>query len=290
MVRDCSPPQARIAEVGQTPYCRPLMVRAATYVALVLWSIVFWTTSFLWMLMGAFLTVVLLVMGFHYRRVHVWCTAPIFKRCVQISLTRLRLHYHPDFDPEERSVFAQNHINLLDGHIASWAIPHAFSGLMNAWQFKIPIYGWLMSLSKGIAVHKGRRDRVLAQISEAARARKAMGMSVLVFPEGHRSPDGIIHKFRRGVFIMARDADMSMVPVAVKGFYDVNRKGSQIFHPFKTVDVFVGPQFSTAGLSDVEIGEFADRMQEWVRYCVEHGRFPEGEPASAAQPSAAVTA
>lgn len=256
------------------------MVRAATYLGLVLWSIVFWTTSFVWMFVGVVCTVLLLTVGLHYRRVHMLCTAPIFKRVVQISLTRLRLHYHPDFDPEERSVFAQNHINLLDGHIASWAIPHAFSGLMNAWQFKIPIYGWLMSMSKGIPVQRGRRDHVLQQISKAARERKAMGMSVLVFPEGHRSPDGKIHKFRRGVFIMARDAGLSMVPVAVKGFYDVNRKGSQIFHPFKTVDVFIGPQFSPSGTADADIGEFADQMHEWVVHCVENGRFPERVPAA----------
>lgn len=253
-------------------------MRAATYVALVLWSIVYWALGFTVMTVGTVLTVLLLVMGFHYRRVHVWCTAPIFKRCLQLGLTRLRLHYHPDFDPDERSVFAQNHINLLDAHTASWAIPHAFSGLMHAWQFKVPIYGWLMALSKGIAVHKGRRDKVLAQISDAARARKAMGMSVLVFPEGHRSTDGLVHKFRRGVFIMARDADMSVVPVAVKGLYEINRKGSHLFHPFKTVDVFVGPQFATEGLSDDGIGEFADGLQAWTACCVKNGEFPSELP------------
>ena len=264
------------------------MARAATQVALVIWSLIFWTLAFSQMMVGAVLTVLLLVMGFHYRRVHMWVTAPVFKRVVQLSLTKMRLHYHPDFDPEERSVFAQNHINLLDGHSASWAIPHAFSGLMNAWQFKIPIYGWLMTMSKGIRVQRGRRDKVLEDISNAAKERKAMGMSVLTFPEAHRTRDGKLQKYRRGVFIMAVNAGMSMVPIAVRGFYDVNRKGSWIFHPFKTVDVFVGPQFATTNVDSSEVGDFADRMRKWTLHCIEHGAFPDAELSKELLPTAKV--
>lgn len=251
------------------------MKRLAVGFGLAIWSIVFWSAAFSWMLVGASITLLLLLLGFHYRRVHVWVTAPIFKRVVQISLTRLQVHYHPEFDPSVRGVFAQNHINLLDGHVASWAIPHAFSGLMNAWQFNIPIYGWLMRMSKGIAVRKGRRDKVLEEISAAARERKEMGMSVLVFPEGHRTKDGRVGGFRRGVFAMARGADMPVVPIAVRGMYDVNRKGTTIFHPLRRVDVFVGPQIPVPPEDVEDIGAFADRVRDWIVRAIADGRMPE---------------
>lgn len=252
---------------------------------LVLWSLVFWSTAFVWMLVGALLSILLLVVGVPYPKVHMWVTAPIFKRCVQLSLTRMHLHYHPDFDPERPSVFGQNHVNLLDGHLASWAIPHAFSGLMNSWQFKIPIYGWLMAMSKGIPVKRGRRDETIKQISEEARKRREIGMSVLTFPEGHRTADGSVRPFRRGVFLMARNAGYPFVPIAAKGMYDVNRKGTSVFFPFQRVDVFVGPQFETEGLSDAEIGELANKLREWSVHCLEHGRWPDAEPAP--EPAAA---
>ena len=138
---------------------------------LAVFSLAFWTLAFSWMLVGATLTFVFLLLRVPYQRVHMWITAPIFVGVVPLALTRVRIHYHPGFDPERRSVFTQNHINLLDGHLASAAIPHAFSGLMNAWQFKIPIYGWLMSMSKGIPVHRGRRDETIKSISEAKHAK-----------------------------------------------------------------------------------------------------------------------
>lgn len=240
-----------------------------------LFTLVFWPLGFAVLLVGALSTLLLLLLRFPYQRVHMWVTAPVFGSCVPLSLTRMRVHYHPAFDPEQRAVYVQNHINLLDGMVASVVIPHAFSGLMNAWQFKIPIYGWLMTMSKGIPVHRGRRDETMTAISEAARERKRIGMSVLTFPEGHRSADGKVGRFRRGVFLMARNAQMPVVPIAVRGMFEVNRKGSTLFHPGRTVDVFVGPQFDTAGLDDQELTEFAERMRTFMAHCIEHGVWPE---------------
>jgi 1-acyl-sn-glycerol-3-phosphate acyltransferase len=254
-------------------------VSALRRAGLILFSLWAWSGGFAWMLVGATITLLMLVVGLPYQRVHLWVTAPMFVHVVRVfSAARVRVHYHPGFDPEQRSVFLQNHVNLLDGHLASAAIPHAFSGLMNAWQFHIPIYGWLMRLSKGIGVRRTGRERIIIELSEAARERKRIGMSVLTFPEGHRTIDGKVHAFRRGVFLMARNADMPVVPVAAHGFFEVNRKGSFLIHPWRRVDVFVGPQFPTTGLSDAEVGELASRMQELVAYAVEHGRWPESLP------------
>jgi 1-acyl-sn-glycerol-3-phosphate acyltransferase len=103
-------------------------------------------------------------------------------------------------------------------------------------------------------------------------------MSVLTFPEGHRTRTGRPGPFKRGVFLMARNAGMSVVPIAVKGLYEANNKNmGWIFHPFKTVDVFLGPQFSTVGLDNEQVGELADRLRTWIDDCVRHGAFPELE-------------
>lgn len=245
-------------------------------IGLVLFSTWVWAGSFSWMLVGAIGTIALRLVGFPYQKVHGWVTAPLFVHVPKyFAFARVRVHYHPGFDPERRSVFTQNHINLLDGHVASAAIPHAFSGLMNAWQFKIPIYGWLMSLSKGIPVRRTGRERIIAELSAAARQRKEIGMSVLTFPEGHRTTDGKVHAYKRGVFMMARNAGMPMVPIAVAGMYGVNRKGSLVFHPFQRVDVYVGPQHETEGLDDAALGRLAERLQRATVHAITHGRWPD---------------
>lgn len=260
---------------SRRPYA-PALVSPLRQLGLALFSTWAWLGGFSWMLVGATGTMLLRVVGVPYQRVHGWVTAPMFVQVVTVfAAARVRVHYHPEFDPTRRSVFTQNHINLLDGHLASAAIPHAFSGLMNAWQFHIPIYGWLMRLSKGIAVHKSRRDKLVEQLSDAARERKRIGMSILTFPEGHRTLDGKVRSFRRGVFLMARNAEMPVVPIAVHGFYEVNRKGSLTIHPLRRVDVFVGPQHETAGLDDEGIGALATRLHALTAHAVEHGAWPE---------------
>ncbi len=228
------------------------------------------------MFVGAVLSIALRLLGVPYQRVHMWVTSPMFAACVPLTLTRLRVHHHPGFDPEQRSIYVQNHVNLIDGMVATCVIPHAFSGLMNAWQFKLPIYGWMMMVSKGIAVDRScPREETIRKLSEAANERRRIGMSVLTFPEGHRTKDGDIQHFRRGVFVMARNAQMPVVPIIVKGMYEVNRKGSMLFFPGKTVDVFVGPQIDTSGLSDDEVPQFAERVRQFMQHPFEHGEWPE---------------
>lgn len=246
--------------------------------ALAVFSFWVWASGFAWMSVGVLATIALRLLGVPYQKVHVWVTAPMFSSCVRLATIRLRVHYHPRFDRERRSVFCQNHINLLDGHVASAAIPHAFSGLMHAWQFKIPIYGWLMTLSKGIPVHEGHKTSVIDEISRAARNRRDIGMSVLTFPEGHRTLTGRTGPFRRGVFLMARNAEMPVVPLAVRGLYAANNKTMGLrFAPFQRVDVFVGPQFETTGKDDKDIAALADRLRAYVQTVLDTGEFPRDE-------------
>ncbi len=238
--------------------------------------------------LGAFWTMLLLVLRVPYQRVHGWVTAPLFGFTVPAATIRCRVHYHPDFDPEVRSIFGQNHINLLDGMVAARVIPHAFSGLMNAWQFKIPVYGWLMSLSKGIPVDTTRRETLIQDISDAARNRKEIGMSVLTFPEGHRTMTGEVGQFKHGVFLMARNAEMPFVPIAVKGLYEVNNKNmGWLFAPFRRVDVFVGPQFATSDLDSESTAAFAKRMRQYLVSCIDNGAFPPTESQAEAMPERA---
>lgn len=233
----------------------------------IIFSIGVWTISFLWMAVLAIVTMILIPF-FPYRRVHRWVPAPGFALIPRFTLSRLKITYDPNFDPKRLSVFCFNHTNLLDAHVASAAIPHAFCGLMNAWQFHIPFYGWLMRVSKGIPVHRRSWRSIQENITQEAGKRKELGLSVLVFPEAHRTRDGKVHTFHKGVFLMARDAGYPVVPAAVRGSFGVNRKGSFLFKPGR-IDVRIGPQFETAGLSDHEISELAQKFQGIVRAFVE---------------------
>jgi len=235
-----------------------------------------WSSGFAWMLVGVALTMPPLVVGVPYTTVHPLITGRIFASCAWLATLRVKVHYHPDHDRARPSVYVQNHVNLLDGHIAAHAIPHAFSGLMNSWQFKIPIYGWLMRLSKGIPVRSKRagdeQGSIVGEISVEARKRKDIGMSILTFPEGHRTLTGRTRQFKSGAFFMAQNAGMPVVPIATRGLYEANNKNmGWSFNAFRKVDVFVGPQFDLQGLEQRDVIRVAHAMRDYVQGCLDTG-------------------
>ena len=211
-----------------------------------------------------------------FRDFHRQFAAPGMAACIKLTGARVKAHYHPDLKPERPSVYLLNHVNVMDGHLASWVIPTPFCGLMLAWHFKIPAYGWMMRMSEGIAVYPRSEGRT-GEITAQARDRVAKGLSILAFPEAHRTMDGRTREFRRGVFYMARDAGMPVVPMAARGMYDVKRKGSWKFTPGE-IEVYVGRQYETEGLDDDGVRDLADEMHGIVDGWVEHRRTPMGEP------------
>lgn len=79
-----------------------------------------------------------------------------FECILYFTCSRKEVIYHPGFDPNRVSLYCQNHVSILDAFVASAAIPSPFCGIMQAWQFKIPIYGWIMKLSGGIGIYRNQ--------------------------------------------------------------------------------------------------------------------------------------
>lgn len=63
---------------------------------------------------------------------------------------------------------------------------------------------------------------------ETAEKQLAGGMSVVVFPEGSRTPDGRMHAFRRGAYQLAMEFGLPVVPVTIDGSYDIMPRGSKL--------------------------------------------------------------
>ncbi|MGH8011236.1 MAG: AMP-binding protein, partial [Candidatus Binataceae bacterium] len=74
------------------------------------------------------------------------------------------------------------------------------------------------------------RERAQLESLEDALSELAAGRSVLMFPEGTRSPDGAVHEFRSGVGYLALHGGCDVLPIHIAGTYDVLGKGGLIPH------------------------------------------------------------
>ncbi len=183
----------------------------------------------------------------------------------QVALTgsRWRAVVHPDVDPKAVYLFAQNHTNHFDHVTLYAATPHFKQGVELESHFDYPFYGWFMKARGTIPVRPGSRGQT-PEILQGFRAEVAKGHSILAFPEGTRTPDGRVGRFRTGTFFIARDLGIPIVPVAVTGMYEVMRKGSYLLRPGRDVTVYVEKPIPTLGLSDDEIPALAAKTQRVV--------------------------
>jgi 1-acyl-sn-glycerol-3-phosphate acyltransferase len=231
-------------------------------------AVAVWILALAWMLILPLVVLPLLIFTRFEKIQHIW-PQPQIGWTLRLTLSRIRIEYDPAFDPRRVSVFIHNHTSMLDAHVACAAIPQPFCGLENAAHLNVPGYGWLMRLANAIPVHP-RRSSSYNEIAEACKERASRGISVLTFPEGHRTLDGKLRSFRRGSFFMARDAGIPIVPIAVRGLYGVLPKGTWVFIPGR-IDVYVGPQIELEGRSDEEVEALVEQVRRTMIGFVEHG-------------------
>jgi len=133
----------------------------------------------------------------------------------------------------------------------------------------VPLLGWAIRLGGHIPIDRGNAFRARRSLDAAARRIRG-GTSVVVFPEGTRSPDGAVRRFKRGSFGLAIEAGVAIVPVSLVGVKSVVPRGLTSLRP-GLVRVRMHPPVPVAGRSPDE----AEALAEEVRRIVAAGCHPE---------------
>ena len=120
-------------------------------------------------------------------------------------------------------VIMHNHSSFLDIFFLPIVIKGKYTGIIAAKNFKIPIIGLIMRSMKGIPIH--RKNMIHSRKSiEIAQKRIKEGYHIAIFPEGTRTITGKLSQFKKGGFHMAVNAKVKILPVIVKGLYDIKPK------------------------------------------------------------------
>ncbi|MDZ4713498.1 MAG: lysophospholipid acyltransferase family protein [bacterium] len=119
-------------------------------------------------------------------------------------------------DPEENYIFISNHQSFFDIPVLMKAIPNNVRFIYRDDLTKIPILGWGMYLGKYIPINRSNVREAMKSLKKAAEKIRN-GISVVIFPEGTRSFDGSIGEFKRGIFVLADEAKVQLVPTAIIG-------------------------------------------------------------------------
>jgi len=154
-------------------------------------------------------------------------------------------------------VLASNHQSIYDIPIVFDTIPLQLRIVAKASLGRLPFLGWHLSRTGHLLV---RRENPGAGVFKRMSRLVSDGVSLVVFPEGTRSPDGRVGRFKGGPFLIAIDAELPIVPVSVAHSRHVMLKGRLMTCP-GTVDLIVHEPIPTAGLTRDDARALAERVR-----------------------------
>lgn len=119
-------------------------------------------------------------------------------------------------DRKKRYVIVINHNTVIDIP-ALYYLPLNFRWVSKREVFRTPFFGQYLVLHGDICINRGRAAEAMEQLVRDGRQWISRGASVAIFPEGTRSKDGEIHRFKAGAFTLAREAGVDILPVVMDG-------------------------------------------------------------------------
>jgi 1-acyl-sn-glycerol-3-phosphate acyltransferase len=216
------------------------------------------------------------MMTLHKLGIHLQPMNDVFCRGMIASTgSRWRAFVDPRVKSDQPYLFIQNHSSHLDFVGMYPAVPHEIQGIELESHFDIPVYGPYMKSRGTIGVPVAREGRTAILEGRMGEVIER-GDSILAFPEGTRTISGRVGPFRRGLFFIARNLGLQVVPTTVTGLYDIMRKGSNTIRPFQQVTVWCDAPVDFAGLSDDEVEQRAQRVRRTISDRVDR-YFDEGE-------------
>jgi 1-acyl-sn-glycerol-3-phosphate acyltransferase len=171
--------------------------------------------------------------------------------------------------PGAAVVFCSNHESNVDPPVLFEALHRRLHILYKAELHKFPIMGTVFDVGGFVPIERNDRESAMRSIALGAESLKA-GNSFLIFPEGTRSRSGQLLPFKKGGFIMAIQAQVPVVPVAISGGRAAMRKGSPIVRPVK-VSVRIGKPIPTVGLTLDERDQLIAEVRSQVQALLEEG-------------------
>jgi len=164
-------------------------------------------------------------------------------------------------DPRRPFVVVSNHESFADILLISH-LPWEMKWLSKAELFRIPVMGWMMWLVGDIPVKRGFGPSAVEALERCRRALR-LRVSVMIFPEGTRSPPADLLPFKDGAFRLAVEAGVPILPLALSGTRNALPKASWRFRR-SVAEVRVLEPVETSGLSIADVPALKAKVRDMI--------------------------
>jgi 1-acyl-sn-glycerol-3-phosphate acyltransferase len=192
-----------------------------------------------------------------HRFARIWSRMILRTVCTSVKVEGLDA-----LDPSQPHLYAANHLSAMDIPLLYGHLPFQFRIIAKQELFRLPFLGWHLRRSGQISIDP---ENALASMRSMNRAVSTLrgGMPLVVFPEGGRSPNGLVKPFLPGAFYVAIKAQADIVPLVLVGTFETLPMNTYHVHP-RPLQLVAGAPISTRGRTLREIDSVAAQVQKAV--------------------------
>ncbi len=165
-----------------------------------------------------------------------------------------------NLDPNGKYVIMMNHNAMMDVPTLYFT-PLDFRWVSKRQVFQIPFFGQLLVLHGDIAIERGNPAKAMKLVMQRGLKWLNRDVSVSIFPEGTRSKTGDIGRFKSGGFRLAKEAEVEILPVVVKGTrYLLNKNGT--LNVGRKIEIEVLPPVSKERVKNTDMKILIDEVHD----------------------------
>jgi len=179
-----------------------------------------------------------------------------------VSLVRTEIINKDKIMRRTSYIIISNHQSLYDIIALVTSLGIQFRWIIKKEILKVPIFGYGLYASRNIFIDRSNTASAIESINKGF-DRLPKGVSVMVFAEGTRSPDGKIHEFKKGGFVTAVRRKIPILPVTVNGSRRIMPKGSLAMKPGK-IQIVIGDPIDTSSYTNDTVQELIDKTHQVV--------------------------
>ena len=187
-----------------------------------------------------------------------------------LALCKVKVIGRENLDPKQSYVFVANHQGAFDIFLVYGFLNQNIKWVQKQSLRKIPLVGKASEIAGHVFVDNSSAASRVATIQKAKK-QIVDGVSIVMFPEGSRTRNGKLGRFKRGAFQIAIDMKLPIVPITINGSYDVMRVGSYIIRPCK-MELIIHKPIPTENLTDNDIPALVQHTKDiiysglWEKY------------------------